>query len=43
LLLRLTHEKNTATVIATHSVEAAVLADTVVRLRDGQIEEIVRR
>jgi putative ABC transport system ATP-binding protein len=43
LLLRLTHEKNTATVVATHSVEAAALADTVVRLRDGQIEEIVRR
>jgi ABC-type lipoprotein export system ATPase subunit len=43
LLLRLTREKNTATIVATHSLEAAALADTVVRLRDGRIEEIVRR
>lgn len=43
LLLRLTREKNTATVVATHSVEAAALADTIVRLRDGRIEEIARR
>jgi ABC-type lipoprotein export system ATPase subunit len=43
LLLRLTREKNTATVLATHSLEAAALADTVVRLRDGQIAEITRR
>jgi putative ABC transport system ATP-binding protein len=43
LLRRLTREKNTATVVATHSVEAAALADMVVRLRDGRIEEIVRR
>ena len=43
LLHRLTREKNTATVMATHSVEAAALANTVVRLRDGKIEEILRR
>ena len=43
LLHRLTREKNTATVMATHSVEAAALASTVVRLRDGKIEEILRR
>jgi ABC-type lipoprotein export system ATPase subunit len=43
LLQRLTHEQNTATIMATHSVEAAALADTVVRLRDGKIEEITRR
>jgi ABC-type lipoprotein export system ATPase subunit len=43
LLLRLTREKNTATVVATHSLEAAALADTVVRLRDGQIAEVTRR
>jgi ABC-type lipoprotein export system ATPase subunit len=43
LLKRLTRELNTATLMATHSVEAAALADTVVRLRDGQIEEITRR
>jgi ABC-type lipoprotein export system ATPase subunit len=43
LLQRLTREQNTATIMATHSLEAAALADTVVRLRDGKIEEIIRR
>jgi putative ABC transport system ATP-binding protein len=43
LLQRLTREQNTATVIATHSLEAAALADAVIRLRDGKIEEITRR
>jgi ABC-type lipoprotein export system ATPase subunit len=43
LLLRLTREHNTATMVATHSSEAAALASTVVRLRDGAIEEIARR
>jgi ABC-type lipoprotein export system ATPase subunit len=43
LLQRLTCERNTATIMATHSPEAAALATTVVRLRDGKIEEIVRR
>jgi ABC-type lipoprotein export system ATPase subunit len=43
LLLRLTREQNTATLMATHSLEAAALANTLVRLRDGKIEEIVRR
>jgi len=43
LLLRLTREQNTATIMATHSPEAASLANTVVRLRDGKIEEIIRR
>jgi ABC-type lipoprotein export system ATPase subunit len=43
LLWRLTREQNTATIMATHSVEAASLANTVVRLRDGKIEEITRR
>jgi ABC-type lipoprotein export system ATPase subunit len=43
LLHRLTREQNTATIIATHSLEAAVLADTVVRLCDGKIEDITRR
>jgi ABC-type lipoprotein export system ATPase subunit len=42
LLLRLTREHNTATIMATHSVEAAALADVVVRLRDGQIQEMRR-
>ncbi|MGC1619691.1 MAG: ABC transporter ATP-binding protein [Candidatus Acidiferrum sp.] len=43
LLERLTRELNTATLMATHSAEAAALADAVVRLRDGKIEEISRR
>jgi putative ABC transport system ATP-binding protein len=43
LLRRLTREQNTATIVATHSLEAASLANTVVRLRDGKIEEIIRR
>lgn len=42
LLRRLTREQRTATVMATHSSEAAALADTIVRLKDGRIEEIVR-
>ena len=40
LLQRLTRELNTATIIATHSAEAAALASVVVRLRDGKIQEI---
>jgi len=43
LLLRLTREQNTATIMATHSEEAAALADVVVKLRDGQIAEMTRR
>jgi ABC-type lipoprotein export system ATPase subunit len=43
LLQRLTREQNTATVMATHSLEAAALAETVARMRDGKIEEITRR
>jgi len=43
LLRRLTREKNTATLMATHSLEAAALASAVVRMRDGKIEEILRR
>lgn len=43
LLLRLTHERKTATIMATHSPEAASVCDTLVRLRDGRIEEITRR
>jgi ABC-type lipoprotein export system ATPase subunit len=43
LLRRLTREQNTATIMATHSLEAALLANTLVRLRDGKIEEITRR
>jgi ABC-type lipoprotein export system ATPase subunit len=43
LLSRLTRERNTATIMATHSLEAARVCDTLVHLRDGQIEEITRR
>jgi putative ABC transport system ATP-binding protein len=43
LLRRLTREQNTATIMATHSLEAASLANMVVRLRDGKIDEIIRR
>jgi len=43
LLRRLSREQNTATVMATHSAEAAALADVVVRLRDGKIESVERR
>jgi putative ABC transport system ATP-binding protein len=43
LLQRLTRTQQTATIMATHSAEAAVICDTLVRLRDGHIEEIVRR
>ena len=43
LLHRLTREQKTATLLATHSPEAASLADAVVHLRDGKIEEVIRR
>jgi ABC-type lipoprotein export system ATPase subunit len=43
LLRRLTSEQKTATIMATHSVEAASVCDTLVRLRDGKIEKIVGR
>jgi ABC-type lipoprotein export system ATPase subunit len=43
LLQRLTRQQNTATIMATHSAEAAGLADVVVRLRDGVIAEMKRR
>ena len=43
LLQRITHQHGTATVMATHSLEAAALANSVVRLCDGKIQEITRR
>jgi ABC-type lipoprotein export system ATPase subunit len=43
LLQRLTRQQNTATIMATHSVEAAALANVVVKMRDGQIAEMTRR
>ena len=43
LLLRLTRERKTATILATHSLEAASVCDTLVKLRDGRVEEVTRR
>jgi putative ABC transport system ATP-binding protein len=43
LLLRLTHDRSTATLMATHSTEAAAIADMVVTLRDGSILEVKRK
>ena len=43
LLLRLTREKNTATIMATHSAEAAAIADVVVTLRDGKVADVQRK
>lgn len=43
LLQRITREQNTATIMATHSLEAAAMANIIIRLRDGKIEEIIRR
>jgi len=43
LLQRLAREQKTATIMATHSAEAAALADVVVRMRDGKIQESTRR
>jgi len=43
LLRRIATEQKTTMLMATHSTEAAALADTLVRLRDGQIEEVTRR
>lgn len=43
LLRRLTRDLSTALLMATHSAEAAAMADTIVRLRDGKIEEVSHR
>jgi putative ABC transport system ATP-binding protein len=43
LLLRLTREQNTATLIATHSPEAAAIADVIVTLRDGKVADVKRK
>jgi putative ABC transport system ATP-binding protein len=40
LLLRLTREQNTATLMATHSGEAAAIADVVITLRDGKVADV---
>jgi ABC-type lipoprotein export system ATPase subunit len=43
LLVRLTHEQNTATLIATHSAEAASVADVIITLRDGKVADVKRK
>ncbi len=43
LILRLTREQNTATLIATHSAEAAAIADVIVTLRDGRVADLKRK
>lgn len=43
LLQRLTREQSTATIMATHSLEAAASSDALVKMKDGQIEEMIRR
>jgi ABC-type lipoprotein export system ATPase subunit len=43
LLQRISAERSVAIVMATHSVEAAAVASRMVRMRDGRIEDDVRR
>jgi putative ABC transport system ATP-binding protein len=43
LLSRMTREQGTATLIATHSGEAAAIADVVITLRDGKIADVRRK
>jgi ABC-type lipoprotein export system ATPase subunit len=42
-LTRITTEQNTAVLMATHSQEAAAAAAVVYQMRDGRIEDVVRR
>lgn len=42
LLRRIADEHNTAIIMATHSVESASFADSIVKIRDGKIEEVVK-
>jgi putative ABC transport system ATP-binding protein len=42
LLRRIASDKTTAIIMATHSLEATGLADTVAKMRDGQIQEVIR-
>jgi len=43
ILRRVSVEKNTTILMATHSSEAAATADTIITLRDGSIQESVRQ
>jgi len=41
-LHRITREKNTTIVMATHNLEAAAMSDTVIRLSDGVVQEVLQ-
>jgi ABC-type lipoprotein export system ATPase subunit len=43
LLGQLTRDQRTATLMATHSTEAAAIADVVVTMRDGKIAGVTRK
>src|SRR5712672_591319 len=43
LLLRLTRDQNTATLIATHSADAAAIADVIITLHDGKVASVKRK
>jgi ABC-type lipoprotein export system ATPase subunit len=43
LLRRLTRDQNTATLIATHSADAAAIADVIITLRDGRVASVKRK
>jgi putative ABC transport system ATP-binding protein len=43
LLRRIVSERKTALLMATHSSEAAALSDVVVHMRDGRVENVVKR
>lgn len=43
LLRRIADQQKTAILMATHSMEAADLADAIVKLRDGRIQEVIAR
>jgi putative ABC transport system ATP-binding protein len=40
LLRRIADEQGTTILMATHSLEAAAIADTVIKMRDGRVEEV---
>ena len=42
LLRRIASERSATVLMATHSLEAAGMSDTIVRLRDGRVEEVLQ-
>ena len=43
LLRHIADRSQTTILMATHSVEAAAISDTVVRLRDGRVQEVLEQ